>query len=81
MSDATLLSDEKVDWATLLAQSANKPRTGRGLRIALVVENFLPKIDGVTRTVARLLQHLRLEGHEAIVFGPGTDGMVRAISD
>jgi hypothetical protein len=39
----------------------------RGL---LMVENFLPKIDGVTRTLARLLDHLRETGHEALVVGP-----------
>ncbi|WFD29309.1 hypothetical protein MSPP1_000317 [Malassezia sp. CBS 17886] len=33
-------------------------------------ENFLPKIDGVTRTLARLLEHLHDEGHEALVLGP-----------
>src|SRR2546423_15420888 len=35
-----------------------------------MVENFLPKIDGVTRTLARLLDHLRETGHEALVVGP-----------
>jgi hypothetical protein len=39
-------------------------------------ENFLPKVDGVTRTLARLLEHLESEGHEAILCGPET-GMVR----
>lgn len=42
------------------------------LRIAIVTENFLPKIDGVTRTLARLLEHLNNEGHEAMVLGPET---------
>ncbi|KAF8599603.1 UDP-Glycosyltransferase/glycogen phosphorylase, partial [Ceratobasidium sp. AG-I] len=36
----------------------------------IVSENFLPKVDGVTRCLARLLKHLRDEGHEAIVLGP-----------
>ncbi|KAL9940213.1 hypothetical protein V8E36_000918 [Tilletia maclaganii] len=44
----------------------------RKLRIAIVTENFLPKVDGVTRTLARLLEHMNAEGHEAIVFGPET---------
>ena len=38
-------------------------------------ENFLPKVDGVTRTLARLLEHLKAEGHEALVCGPG-NGLV-----
>ncbi|KAH7341396.1 hypothetical protein B0J17DRAFT_542044, partial [Rhizoctonia solani] len=33
-------------------------------------ENFLPKIDGVTRCLARLLKHLREEGHEVMILGP-----------
>lgn len=36
----------------------------------LIAENFLPKIDGVTRTLARLLDHLRDQGHEALIVGP-----------
>jgi glycosyltransferase involved in cell wall biosynthesis len=40
------------------------------MRVALVTENFLPKLDGVTRTLAMLLEHLQLRGHRAIVLGP-----------
>ncbi|HZC07154.1 MAG TPA: glycosyltransferase family 1 protein [Ktedonobacterales bacterium] len=40
------------------------------MRVALVTENFLPKLDGVTRTLAMLLEHLEREGHRAIVLGP-----------
>lgn len=32
----------------------------------------MPKVDGVTRTLARLLEHLNAEGHDAIVLGPET---------
>ncbi|KDE06205.1 hypothetical protein MVLG_03485 [Microbotryum lychnidis-dioicae p1A1 Lamole] len=42
----------------------------RSLRVAIVTENFLPKVDGVTRTLAMLLEHLQKAGHEAIVLGP-----------
>lgn len=34
-------------------------------------------MDGVTRCLARLLAHLREQGHEAVVLGPQS-GMVRA---
>lgn len=44
--------------------------------MAIITENFLPKVDGVTRTLARLLDHLNAEGHDAIVLGPET-GVVR----
>jgi glycosyltransferase involved in cell wall biosynthesis len=40
------------------------------MRVALVTENFLPKVDGVTRTLAMLLEHLRDRGHAALVIGP-----------
>lgn len=40
------------------------------MRIALVTENFLPKLDGVTRTLAMLLEHLHAHGHAALVLGP-----------
>jgi glycosyltransferase involved in cell wall biosynthesis len=40
------------------------------MRIALVTENFLPKLDGVTRTLAMALEHFQREGHQAIVLGP-----------
>ncbi|HLV99462.1 MAG TPA: glycosyltransferase family 1 protein [Ktedonobacterales bacterium] len=40
------------------------------MRVALVTENFLPKIDGVTRTLAMLLEHLQRQRHQAIVLAP-----------
>jgi hypothetical protein len=53
----------------------SQERGRKGLRIMIVTENFLPKVDGVTRTLARLLTHLESEGHECMVLGPET-GMV-----
>ncbi|OCF32827.1 hypothetical protein I316_05463 [Kwoniella heveanensis BCC8398] len=43
-----------------------------GLRIVIVTENFLPKVDGVTRTLSRLLEHLTLSGHQCILLGPSS---------
>lgn len=40
------------------------------MRVAIVTENFLPKLDGVTRTLAMTLEHLRRRGHRALVLGP-----------
>ena len=40
------------------------------MRIALITENFLPKLDGVTRTLVRLLEHLQANGHAALLLGP-----------
>ncbi|KAI7899630.1 uncharacterized protein BX663DRAFT_520779 [Cokeromyces recurvatus] len=42
------------------------------MRIAIITENFLPKVDGVTRTLGRLLEHLTLTGHTVILLGPET---------
>jgi glycosyltransferase involved in cell wall biosynthesis len=46
------------------------------MRIAIITENFLPKLDGVTRTLARLLEYLQTTGHQALLLGPDS-GMAR----
>jgi glycosyltransferase involved in cell wall biosynthesis len=46
------------------------------MRIAIITENFLPKLDGVTRTLARLLEYLQTTGHQALLLGPDS-GMDR----
>ena len=40
------------------------------MRVAIITENFLPKLDGVTRTLVRLLEHLQRRGHQALLLGP-----------
>lgn len=40
------------------------------MRIAIITENFLPKVDGVTRTLARLLEHLESTSHQVLLLGP-----------
>lgn len=40
------------------------------MRVAIITENFLPKLDGVTRTLARLLEHLNANGDQALLLGP-----------
>ncbi|MEO8972993.1 MAG: glycosyltransferase family 1 protein [Ktedonobacteraceae bacterium] len=42
------------------------------MRVAIITENFLPKMDGVTRTLARLLEHLQGNGHSALLLGPNS---------
>ncbi len=39
-------------------------------RVAIVAEAFLPKFDGVSKTVLLTLRHLQLTGREVIVFAP-----------
>jgi glycosyltransferase involved in cell wall biosynthesis len=46
------------------------------MRVAIITENFLPKLDGVTRTLARLLERLQTGGHQALLLGPES-GMER----
>ncbi|WWC66126.1 uncharacterized protein I206_100026 [Kwoniella pini CBS 10737] len=58
--------DAREDWL-----SSKKGR--KGLRIVIVTENFLPKVDGVTRTLSRLLEHLQTQGHECILLGPASN--------
>lgn len=40
------------------------------MRIAVFAETFLPKVDGLTNTLCRLLEHLAIAGHESILFAP-----------
>ena len=37
------------------------------MRIAVVAETFLPKIDGIVNTLCHLLEHLSRRGHQALV--------------
>jgi phosphatidylinositol alpha 1,6-mannosyltransferase len=40
------------------------------VRIALVCETFLPDVNGVAATVARLLTHLQQHGHQVLLIAP-----------
>ncbi|KAF7368416.1 hypothetical protein MVEN_00164300 [Mycena venus] len=50
------------------------PTTSEPLRVAIIAENFLPKIDGSTITLAHLLEHLRTTPNvQAMLFGPKSE--------
>lgn len=50
---------------------AELDRAAGTLRVAIVTETFVPKMDGVVRSVLEFLRYLRRHGHDAIVFCPG----------
>lgn len=41
------------------------------MRVAIVTESFLPAVNGVARSVARVVDHLERRGHEATILAPG----------
>jgi glycosyltransferase involved in cell wall biosynthesis len=40
------------------------------MKIAIFTETFLPKIDGIVKTLCNLLNHLGNSGHKSILFAP-----------
>jgi glycosyltransferase involved in cell wall biosynthesis len=51
-------------------KSAAESLPGRPLRIAIVTETFLPKIDGIVTRLCHTIRNLRKFGHEVLVVAP-----------
>ncbi len=41
------------------------------MRVAIVTETFLPRVNGIVRMLVAYLEHLERHGHQALVFAPG----------
>lgn len=52
------------------SKAQSGPSSDRPLRIAILTETFLPKIDGIVTRLCHTLRHLRQLGHEVMVIAP-----------
>lgn len=57
------MQDEQTDLSAALDPE-------RPLRIAIITETFLPKIDGIVTRLCHTLRHLRAMGHTVLVVAP-----------
>src|SRR5690606_18856200 len=61
---------ETIGAPRTLTPDARPPSDGGRLRVALVTETFLPKVDGVVTRLVATLEALARQGHEVLVLAP-----------
>jgi glycosyltransferase involved in cell wall biosynthesis len=60
----------EIERAFGLAAAHAAAGTNRPLRVALITETFLPKIDGIVTRLCHTIRHLRALGHSVLVVAP-----------